>query len=76
MRETLTVRQKDALDVIKKYVYEKGICPSYVELAVEMGLSRKSTFTAQMHMEELERKGYIKRSIINRRHAPRSIIIL
>lgn len=76
MKETLTIRQKDALDTIKKHVEEYGVCPSYSELAENMGLSSKSTFTAQRYMEELERKGYIKRHFKNKRHAHRSIIIL
>lgn len=76
MKETLTRRQKDALDCIKIFVENNGVCPSYPELAKEMGLSTKSLFIIQHYMEELERKGYIARRFKNKKHASRSIIIL
>ena len=57
--EVLTKRQKDVLDVIKKFMASNGYPPTVREIAEIMNLS--SPATIQVHLESLEKKGYIKK---------------
>ena len=57
--ELLTKRQKDVLDVIKKFMASNGYPPTEREIAEIMHLS--SPATIQVHLESLEKKGYIKK---------------
>ena len=57
--ELLTKRQKDVLDVIKKFMASNGYPPTVREIAEIMNLS--SPATIQVHLESLEKKGYIKK---------------
>lgn len=57
--EVLTKRQKDVLDVIKKFMASNGYPPTVREIAEIMHLS--SPATIQVHLESLEKKGYIKK---------------
>lgn len=57
--EVLTKRQKDVLDVIKKFMASNGYPPTVREIAEIMNLS--SPATIQVHLECLEKKGYIKK---------------
>jgi len=56
----LTGRQKNALDFINSFHQENGYAPSLRELAGF--LETENLSTAQYFIEELERKGYIKRN--------------
>ncbi len=57
--EKLTNQQEKMLDIIKKYVVAHGYSPTVRELCQEMNLS--STATVQVHLNNLEKKGYIKK---------------
>jgi len=57
--EKLTGQQTKLLDVIKRYVVKHGYAPTVRELCDEMNLS--STATVQVHLNNLEKKGYLKR---------------
>lgn len=56
----LTNRQKEALDFITSFMVENGYAPSLRELADF--LHTKNLSTAQYYIEELEKKGYLKRN--------------
>lgn len=66
---TLTRRQKELLDHLEGYLVEHGYSPSYEEIAAHFGFS--SLATVHEHLENLQEKGYIRRS----RHRSRSIEI-
>lgn len=55
----LTSKQKELLDAIQEHVGERGVMPSYRELAVAMGAS--SPATIHKHVSLLEKKGYVLR---------------
>ena len=57
--EKLTNQQEKMLDIIKKYVVKHGYAPTVRELCQEMNLS--STATVQVHLNNLEKKGYIRK---------------
>lgn len=57
--ETLTEKQQLILDYIKNQVKSKGVVPSIREICKATGLS--STSSVHLHLESLEKKGYIKR---------------
>ena len=57
--EKLTNQQEKMLDIIKKYIVNHGYAPTVRELCQEMNLS--STATVQVHLNNLEKKGYIKK---------------
>lgn len=59
MEQTLTQKQEQILNCIKKSLKEKGYPPSVRELCLAVGLS--STSTVHSHLNTLERKGYIRR---------------
>lgn len=56
----LTKRQKEILDFLQAYVEENGYSPSYEEIARHFRLS--SLATVHEHLENLVRKGYIRKS--------------
>lgn len=55
----LTDKQKRALDFVNSFMQEKGYAPSLRELA--KFLDTENLSTAQYYIEELEKKGYLKR---------------
>ena len=57
--ENLTSQQQKLLDVIKKYLVKHGYAPTVRELCEEMNLS--STATVQVHINNLEKKGYLRK---------------
>ncbi len=57
--EKLTSQQEKLLDKIKQYVVNHGFAPTVRELCKEMDLN--STATVQVHLNNLEKKGYIKK---------------
>ena len=59
MEQTLTAKQEQILNCIKQSLKDKGYPPSVRELCLEVGLS--STSTVQIHINTLEKKGYIRR---------------
>ena len=59
MEQTLTAKQQQILDCIKKSLKDKGYPPSVRELCVAVGLS--STSTVHSHLNTLEKKGFIRR---------------
>lgn len=57
--EKLTSQQEKLLEKIKKYIVNYGYAPTVRELCKEMDLS--STATVQVHLNNLEKKGYIRK---------------
>ena len=57
--EKLTSQQEKLLDKIKQYIVKHGYAPTVRELCQEMNLS--STATVQVHLNNLEKKGYIRK---------------
>ena len=57
--ESLTERQKEVLDVIKKYIATNGYPPTVRDICRKLDLS--SPATVQVHFDNLEKKGYIKK---------------
>jgi repressor LexA len=59
MAQTLTLRQKEILLLLNKYIVEHGYAPSVRELCTLAGL--KSTNAIDDHLCVLQEKGYIAR---------------
>lgn len=59
MAKQLTARQREVLDVIKRYIEEKGYCPSIRELGPVLGIASLRGVT--IHLDALEKKGWITR---------------
>lgn len=57
--EPLTEKQQFILDFIKSQVKSNGVVPSIREICQASGLS--STSSVHLHLENLEKKGYIRR---------------
>lgn len=57
--EKLTSQQQKLLDTIKKFIANHGYAPTIRELCKEMNLS--STATVYVHLNNLEKKGAIKK---------------
>ena len=57
--EKLTSQQEKMLDKIKQYIVKRGYAPTVRELCEEMNLS--STATVQVHLTNLEKKGYLRK---------------
>lgn len=68
--KNLTEKQQLILDFIKSEVKTKGVVPSIREICTAFGLS--STSSVHVHLESLEKKGYIRR----KEAKPRNIEIL
>lgn len=64
--ENLTEKQQQIFDFIKKEIKTKGIPPSIREICKATNLS--STSSVHLHLETLEKKGYINRSHSKTRH--------
>lgn len=64
--EKLTEKQKQVYEFIKSEIKSKGIPPSIREICKATGLA--STSSVHLHLESLERKGYINRSHSKTRH--------
>jgi len=56
---TLTRRQHDILEYLKRHIADHRIAPSFEEIADHFGLT--SLATVHEHLSNLERKGYITR---------------
>lgn len=67
--ESLTRRQKDVFDYLKRYINENGYAPCVRDICDALNL--KSTSTAHAHLTRLESKGYISRDPAK----PRTIMI-
>ena len=55
---TITQRQQDVLDSIKKHIREHGMAPSHLELAKSVGLADPSS--VKPHLQELVKRGLIQ----------------
>lgn len=60
MHKTLTKRQKEVLDFIKKFVDKNGYSPTLEEIRDNLNLSAVSTI--HQHIETLVEKGYLQKS--------------
>ena len=58
MTDTLTDRQREVLDCIRRNVQDTGMAPTRAEIAELMGFQSKNA--ASDHLRALERKGYIR----------------
>jgi repressor LexA len=56
----LTKRQKEILDFLEEFLTEQGYPPSFEEIAQHFGYG--SLATVHEHLENLKRKGYIRKS--------------
>lgn len=59
-RRPLTERQREILTLIEESMTERGIAPSFGEIASRLGM--RSLATVHEHLTNLERKGWIRRS--------------
>ena len=59
-KKHLTAKQKEVLDFISFFISKHGYSPAYKDIA--SFLKTKNLSTAQYHIEELEKKGYIERN--------------
>jgi len=66
----LTSRQKEILELIEIFIREQGYSPTIRELASLSGL--KSTGTMHLHLENVEKAGYISKH----KTLPRTIKVL
>ncbi len=64
----LTPRQREVLDFIQRHLAEHGVAPTLREIAEAFGFA--STASAQKHVLELERKGWLLRH----RHRTRGLV--
>ena len=65
MSESLSKRQKAVLESIEKYIKENGYGPTVRDICADLGLSSPST--VHVHLNSLEKKGYIKRDPLKSR---------
>ena len=63
--EPLTRKQKDILEFIRHFIDDNGYAPSYREIAHYFELS--STGTVAEYISILEEKGYLTKSLENRK---------
>src|SRR5690606_10533182 len=56
----LTRRQKEIMDFLQEYLEEHGYAPSFEEIAKHFGFG--SLATVHEHLENLKRKGYIRKA--------------
>jgi repressor LexA len=56
----LTRRQREVLDVIRRFIDKQGYSPSLEEIGAELGLS--SVATVHKHVTLLVEKGYVRRT--------------
>jgi SOS-response transcriptional repressor LexA len=69
----LTGWQKIILDLLHRYISERGYAPSIEELADSVG--RRPNAAAKV-LDRLEQGGYIRRGTINGRRIARNIIVI
>ncbi|APF17507.1 transcriptional repressor LexA [Caldithrix abyssi] len=62
--KSLTVRQKQLLELIAKHIEEKGYPPSYQELAKKMNI--RSKYAVLKHIDALVQKGYLEKDSLAR----------
>ncbi len=60
VNKTMTKKQEEVLDYVKKYSAEHGYPPAIREICQAMGLS--SPATVHTHLKKLEEAGYIKKT--------------
>ena len=63
--KALTRRQREILEIIRRYIRTKGFPPSIREIAANLGVS--SISTVHSHLLNLEKKGYIRKDPTRRR---------
>jgi len=56
---TLTKRQHDVLEFVKRFRQNRGLAPTLEEIATELHVSKVTIFE---HLQALERKGYIRKT--------------
>lgn len=56
----LTMRQRHVLDFILAFDQKFNHAPSYVEIAVGLGLSPMSKATIHRHIHQLVKRGYVR----------------
>jgi repressor LexA len=59
MMQSLTDRQKQVLEFVARYLDQNGCPPTLREISDELGI--RGTATAIVHLDALERKGYVTR---------------
>lgn len=59
-KSPMTRAQRRVYDVLNEYIAQRGVQPTYEEIAEELGLS--SIGTIHQHIASLERKGWLKRT--------------
>ena len=65
----LTERQRDVLKFIERRIELEGVAPTLQEIASAFGF--RSTASAQKHVAQLERKGYLRRE----KHQKRGLVL-
>ncbi len=65
----LTERQRDVLKFIERRIERAGVAPTLQEIASAFGF--RSTASAQKHVAQLERKGYLRRE----KHQKRGLVL-
>ena len=61
-KNKLTEKQRQILEYLKQEILQRGFPPSVREICEAVSL--RSTSSVHAHLETLERKGYIKRSVM------------
>jgi repressor LexA len=69
MMPYLTERQRDVLKFIERRIEFEGVAPTLQEIASAFGF--RSTASAQKHVAQLERKGYLRRE----KHQKRGLVL-
>ena len=64
MAKELTARQREVLDAIRNYAWERGYPPSIRELGKLLGI--KSLRGVTIHLDALQKKGWIERESTSR----------
>ncbi|MHB2018720.1 MAG: transcriptional repressor LexA [Candidatus Xenobia bacterium] len=63
--KALTRRQREILEIIRRFIRSKGFPPSIREIAAHLGVA--SISTVHSHLLNLEKKGYIRKDPTRRR---------
>ena len=59
MRHTLTLKQADAYEFVRRHIKEKSVAPSFAEIMDALGLKSKNHVSSLLNA--LEERGYIHR---------------
>jgi SOS-response transcriptional repressor LexA len=59
MRHTLTLKQADAYEFVRRHIKEKSVAPSFAEIMDALGLKSKNHVSSLLN--SLEERGYIHR---------------